>query len=142
MSGKSNDILKKITKMDLYLKKITGENFIDLISNVDEAGKSEWVREYDYNIIKNDDTELIISVSSHIGFNPKSLYELNCEFIIEYKVKESISEDEIKKNINEILSSVNQEISFTNSFITDRMFTGPFVVPPVFDYHKDTKKDN
>lgn len=128
---------ERITDRDITLTKITAVNLIGKTVENGEAIEDNW--KYHYKVLKNSDEELIIKFNADLSFKPESLFDIKLDFVINYKLKEKIIDKEIEENIIDLLSMSVNQVSYIVSFISDRMFDIPYIIPPYIE-EKDVIK--
>lgn len=123
----NNNILLKTSNKKLYLSKIHAEKVENHV-----AGEIENYTRYTYEILENTKEKLLMKINSSAGFKPSSIMELSAEYIIEYALKEPISEDEVKEGITQLAAQIGSELSFLFAFLCDKMINYPFILAPIF----------
>jgi hypothetical protein len=128
----ATSIFSKLGLMDIELTKITAEK-LD-VENDEKTIKSK--RDVNYKIIKIDEKEVSIHLNVKIEFEPVSPFTVNSEFLLQYKIIEPVSEDEVIDNIEDLLYPCGNIISLLVGLLSERMVGMPFVIPPVIEIKK------
>jgi hypothetical protein len=124
MSDKN--ILTKIKRRKSYLNKIVG-NKIDKIPDVTNVDVNQ---DAECTILKNDKDSVTIKVNTKIFTEPQALFSIEIEYIIELTLNEEISDEEIKDNIDKIISPLGARVSYTVASITKEMHGTHLILPP------------
>lgn len=133
------DINERIADRDITLTKIDAVNLIDKKVGDNQEIEDNW--KYSYKVLKNCENELSIKLNVNLGFKPETIFNIKIELEINYKLKEKITNKEIDNNIKDLLSMPANEISYIVGFITDRMFIGPYIIPPFIEDEDIIKLD-
>jgi hypothetical protein len=128
----ATSIFSKLGLMDIELTKITAEK-LD-VENDEKTIKSK--KGVNYKIIKIDEKEVSIHLNVKIEFEPVSPFTVNSEFLLQYKIIEPVSEDEVIDNIEDLLYPCGNIISLLVGLLSERMVGMPFVIPPVIEIKK------
>jgi hypothetical protein len=128
----ATSIFSKLGLMDIELTKITAEK-LD-VENDEKTIKSK--RDVNYKIIKIDEKEVSIHLNVKIEFEPVSPFTVNSEFLLQYKIIEPVSEDEVIDNIEDLLYPCGNIVSLLVGLLSERMVGIPFVIPPVIEIKK------
>lgn len=125
----ATSIFSKLGLMDIELTKITAEK-LD-VENDEKTIKSK--KDVNYKIIKIDEKEVSIHLNVKIEFEPVSPFTVNSEFLLQYKIIEPVSEDEVIDNIEDLLYPCGNIVSLLVGLLSERMVGMPFVIPPVIE---------
>lgn len=128
----ATSIFSKLGLMDIELTKITAEK-LD-VENDEKTIKSK--KGVNYKIIKIDEKEVSIHLNVKIEFEPVSPFTVNSEFLLQYKIIEPVSEDEVIDNIEDLLYPCGNIVSLLVGLLSERMVGIPFVIPPVIEIKK------
>lgn len=130
MADGLSNILKKLKSSNIVLNQLTAKNLIQTPISSYEMEKNF---KYRYSIVENTDETLTIRLVADIIFEPKVLFELNIEYLIQISLNEPLSEAEIISNIDTLLTPVGNEISYLVGFMSDKMLDQPLIIPPTIE---------
>lgn len=129
------NIMDKTKGRRYYLNKINA-------IKIDEKPEKNTVnisQDTEYKIIENSEKKLLIELKTKTFIEPESLFCIEMEYVIEYMLKDSISDKEIKENINTLLSPLGNEISFLISVLTSEMINSRVILPPAIVLNEEKK---
>ncbi|ORX22539.1 hypothetical protein BVF91_11015 [Thermoanaerobacterium sp. PSU-2] len=126
---KKESIIEKIENNEIILNKVAGEIVSNTILENDDDIKP--VEEFEYEILHVDDNYAEIKLISQIGFEPKTIFNIEIELIGKFNFKQTITIKKIEENIIDILNFMADKMSFIVSFITNEMLKQPYVLPPI-----------
>lgn len=131
MSNKN--VLEKIISRRFFLNKITANRL-----PIEPKDKTIDISEETYfDVIDNNSEYLSLRVITKIFIEPKALFSIEMEHIIEYRLLEKITNDEIDNNIEELLFPLASEISYITSSITQKLIGTHIVLPPKLNIIKE-----
>lgn len=122
----SKDIEEPIKARRYYLKKIIANK----IEKRPDTKEIKIAQEIKHSILNNNNEHLTININIKTFLEPEALFSIELEYIIEFKLNNALRNDEVKKNINKLISPLGQEVSYTISSITKEMLGTPIVLPP------------
>lgn len=128
----NKDILKKVKIKRFFLNKIKG-NRLDIKPEDETIDISE---ETNFEIIENNNEYLYLKVTTKIFIEPEALFSIEMEHIIEYRILEKITNEEIDDNIEELLFPLASEVSYIISFMTEKLIGTHIVLPPTLNIIK------
>lgn len=128
----ATSIFSKLGLMDIELKKITAEK-LD-VQNDEGTIKSK--KDVNYKIVGIDEKEVSIYLNVKVEFEPVSPFIVNSEFLLQYKIIEPVTEDEVTDSIEDLLYPCGNIVSLLVGFLSERMVGMPFVIPPVIEIKK------
>ncbi|MFU0799130.1 MAG: DUF2294 domain-containing protein [Xylanivirga thermophila] len=120
------NILKKIQARKFYLKKITADKIEK--DPIDKTTKIK--QEVKCSILENTKENLSLKVNTKTFVDPEALFSIELEYIMHFKLKEEITDEEVENNINELISFLGQEISYVIASITKKMIGVHVILPP------------
>lgn len=118
----------KLSLLDIELRKINAEKYLG------ENKPAKLVREYSYKIESMVEKEVIILLSLHLSFEPKSLFNLDAQIAARYKIKEPIEENEVNENIEQLTTPCGPLFSLISSFLSEKIIGSPVILPPNIDF--------
>ncbi|WKV10254.1 hypothetical protein Q2T46_07440 [Thermoanaerobacterium sp. CMT5567-10] len=92
---KKESIIEKIENNEIILNKVAGEIVSNTILENDEDIKP--VEEFEYEILHVDDNYAEIKLISQIGFEPKTIFNIEIELIGKFNFKQTITIKKLKK---------------------------------------------
>ncbi|NLY17797.1 MAG: hypothetical protein GX045_02310 [Clostridiaceae bacterium] len=132
------DIIKnKIKTSKFYVNKVTAEKINKGHSDEPLSINQEAV----CTILENSNDYLSIKVNNKISFKPEALFSVEIEHIMEFKLKDKMTDKEIKDNINEIVIPLGGVSSYIVSSITKEMIGSHLILPPTIEIRKVEKNN-
>ena len=123
--GNSN-ILSKTKRRRLYLNKVVA-------NKIDKEPEDTTVninQDTVCVILENTKEMLSIKVNTKIFIEPEVLFSIEIEHIMEFILREKITDEEIEKNIDEIVAPLGAEISYIIASLTKEMLGSHIILPP------------
>lgn len=126
----------KILNIDTSMKKIDFK--VIPITEIEDLSFKIYV---DFEINEIDDNRAMILAYVKAEFEPAVMFKSNAIFSIKVKFENSVKEEYIIKNIEEILYPISSEISYLMSVLSKSVDGTAFIVPPIINRIR-LKKDN
>lgn len=132
---KKVNIIDKTNGRRFYLNKIEARK----IDKEPEQDIVDITQETEYEIIENNEKTLSIELKTKTFIEPEALFCIEMEHVIEYILKDTISEKDVRENINALLSPLGNEISFLISVLTREMINTRVILPPSIVLNEEKK---
>ncbi|KXA06738.1 hypothetical protein [Clostridium perfringens] len=104
---------------------------IERIVNDVKAGDINYELNLQYYIHDINENTVALKVKCDSGFKPSLMFIAKFRYNVIVEFENDITDDEVYKNINDILDSIGSEISCLISILTRSMGGSPLIVPPV-----------
>ncbi|SHF15062.1 hypothetical protein [Clostridium fallax] len=101
------------------------------IVNDIKAGEINYELNLQYYIHDINENTVSLKVKCDSGFRPSLMFIAKFRYNVVVEFENDITDDEVYKNINDILDSIGSEISCLISILTRSMGGSPLIVPPV-----------
>jgi len=136
MSDKN--ILAKLKKRRFYLNKVTAKR----IDKEPDENPININHEVACTILKNSKDKLSIKVNTKTYPQPEALFSIEIEYIMEFILKEEITDEEIKNNIDIMVAPLGGAVSYIIASITKEMHGSPLILPPTIEVDKVDRVNN
>ena len=86
--------------------------------------------DWDYQVAEHNSNSLALTATSNVRFSPEALFNIQTAYTLIYRLKEPISQEEIRESIESLLRPAAEQNSLLVSQLTDKMRGSPMVIPP------------
>ena len=133
MKKKAN-ITDKITEIITNFTDIHA-NKIDISDNekIKDKKKFELKRNVKYDILAQSEDSIKLNFSFDIFWEPEFAFNIKINAEMDCTLKEPLEEDLTKEDINYLIENISSNISLICAFLTEKIISKPFIIPPVFE---------
>ncbi|NMB97281.1 MAG: hypothetical protein GYA02_11840 [Clostridiaceae bacterium] len=121
-----NNVLSKLNKIEFHLNKVVANR----IDKEPKGKKLNINQDAICTVLERTKEKLNAKINIRISIDPEALFSMEIEHIVEIIFREETTDQEIERNINEIVAPLGAEISYIIASLTEKMFGAHIILPP------------